>query len=342
MGVESDRMVFDYLSRVGDLAQTALPAARRRELVTQLRGDIDRERGRRGGDSPAAVRRILSRIGTPDEVVEAAASSSPSSSVPSASAGVGPDAPGTAAEPPPGSYGPYAARGPRTGGGGARKRDGGEWWRKPAGPDGGDGFAPGGGSDGFGGGLRPGDELAGLPGMTGGVFIPVDDEELAGGEPRPPERNADKPAADERAADEAGQEPSQETAPAAGRGPRRGLPRLGGVTRGWGSPSLVLAAVLLVAGAVIGSWIPLALGWALGWFSRRLTPAQKKFGVLGLPGAAAAGLLVWLWGRDRGKWGTPIPAGHLGQAVQDALPTTVRLAASASALFLLYRARRSA
>jgi hypothetical protein len=171
--------------------------------------------------------------------------------------------------------------------------------------------------------------------MTGGVFIPVDDEELAGREPPPPKAAP--------VAEDAGQEPYEEEAQVpARRTPRRLLPRLGGAVRGWGSPGLLLAAGLLVAGAATGSWIPLALGWTLGWFSRRLTPVQKKFGILGLPGTAAAGLLVWIWGRDVGKWGTPIGKGHIGQAIQDDLPATVRLAACASALYLLYRARRSA
>ncbi|WP_445269628.1 HAAS signaling domain-containing protein, partial [Streptomyces clavuligerus] len=73
MGIESDQLVYDYLSRVGDLAQQRhLPSGTRRELVAGLRDEIDRQRARATGDSPAAVRRILGRIGTPDEVVTAA------------------------------------------------------------------------------------------------------------------------------------------------------------------------------------------------------------------------------------------------------------------------------
>jgi hypothetical protein len=105
---------------------------------------------------------------------------------------------------------------------------------------------------------------------------------------------------------------------------------------------LLLAAALLVAGAAIGSWIPLGLGWLTGWLTRKLTPAQKKFGILGIPGAAAIGMLVWLWGRDAGKWSTPIAQGQMGQAIQDALPGTIRLAALGSALYLVWRARRTA
>ncbi|WP_329133002.1 hypothetical protein OG552_14685 [Streptomyces sp. NBC_01476] len=310
MGVESDQLVLDYLSRIGDLAQTTLPAAQRMQLVAQLRKDIDRER--RGSDSPATVRRILDRLGPPDEVVEAAAGTV-------AGGRSRPTIPEPAAEPPPGSYGPYAKPRPKT------QQDGDtDWWRMGPGEAG-----P----------IRAGDELAGLPGMTGGVFIPFDDEELAEDGPQVTRKRL-VPVAEEEPAAEAVAE-----GPAAGPGGRRLLPRLGGLRsggRGWGSPVLLLAAALLVAGAVIGSLIPMGLGWLMGYLSRRLTRRQAKFGILGIPGAAAAGLLVWLWGRDVGKWSTPIAEGHLGDAIQDALPATIRIAAVGSALYLLWRSRRPA
>lgn len=333
MGVESDQLVFDYLSRVGDLAQTALPAAQRMRLVAQLRNDIDRER--RGSDNTAAVRRILGRIGTPDEVVEAAAGSAGSAAGSAGRTGA-PTAPEQpAADPPPGTYGPYAKREPRTPGPHDRETD---WWRSSP--------AAGGGR------MRAGDELAGLTGMTGSVFFPIDDEELA--EKDPPPRRTARPQED--ADEEAAEEEAGEEAPPSPRKARRLLPRIrrgrggegggggggGGAAKRWGSPVLLLAAALLIAGAAIGSWIPLGLGWLTGYLSRRLTRTQAKFAVLGIPGAAAVGLAVWLWGRDAGRWSTPIAHGQTGQAIQDALPATVRLAAIGTALYLLWRARRSA
>jgi len=93
---------------------------------------------------------------------------------------------------------------------------------------------------------------------------------------------------------------------------------------------------------VIGSLIPLGLGWLAAYLSRTLSRPQAKFAVLGIPGLAALGLLVWLWGRDAGRWGTPIVQGQLDQAIVDGLPTTIRLAAVASALYVLWRARRMA
>uniref|UniRef100_UPI000A7F9C8A HAAS signaling domain-containing protein n=1 Tax=Streptomyces atriruber TaxID=545121 RepID=UPI000A7F9C8A len=85
MGIESDQLVFDYLSRVGDLAQQRqLPSGDRMRLVSELRNRIDRGRDKAVGDNPAAVRRILARLGTPEEVVEAAGGTSSASSASSA------------------------------------------------------------------------------------------------------------------------------------------------------------------------------------------------------------------------------------------------------------------
>lgn len=324
MGVESDRLVFDYLSRVGDLAQTALPAAQRMQLVAQLRSNIDHQR--RGADSEAAVRQILGRIGSPDEVVEAAAGTSAAGRTPP-----------PVEEPPAGSYGPYAkARGPQVPRvpGPGRAKDGEaagaerDWWQK----------------DGQGGRMRAGDELAGLPGMTGGILIPFDDEELSAQDAapgKPGKRGGAEDAEGVGAAE--GEEPAEPAAEPRQRRRllRRRAPRAEG-PRNWGSPVLLLAAALLVAGAAIGSLIPLGLGWLTAYLSRRLSRPQAKFAVLFVPGAFAAGMLVWIWGRDVGKWGDPIAQGQMGQAFQDAYPPTIRLAAVGTALYLLWRNRRSA
>jgi hypothetical protein len=326
VGVESDRLVFDYLSKVGDLAQTALPAAERMRLVAQLRQDIESQRGET--DSPAAVERILGRIGTPDAVVEAAAGSGGGAGRARDAAAEEPPA----GPPPPGSYGPHArTRGlrkdtadvpPPRGGRAGRDSDEADWW---------------GTGGGLGGGVF-GDEVPGLPGMTGGVFIPFGDEELGdGGQAREP-RGKDEAEAEPVA------EPVAEPAPAKRGG---GLPRLlrgaaGAGLRGWGSPVLLISAALLVAGAAIGSFVPLGLGWLGAYLTRALSRTQAKIAVFGIPGAAAAGLLVWLWGRDAGKWGSRVPSGQLGRAILDGVPFTVRAAALASAAYLLLRARRSA
>src|SRR5206468_12789323 len=73
VGIESDQVVYEYLSRVGDVAQQRqLPSSTRMRLVSELRNEIDRSRAKATVDSPAAVRRIISRLGSPDEVVKAA------------------------------------------------------------------------------------------------------------------------------------------------------------------------------------------------------------------------------------------------------------------------------
>jgi hypothetical protein len=344
VSVESDQLVLDYLSRVGDLAQTTLPAAQRMQLVARLRSNIDRER--RGSDSAATVRRILGKIGTPDEVVEAAADAT-SGGGRRSSAGPEP------VEPLPGSYGPYAKPKapprPRKSSDSDGEQDGedldGTPFRRRARPARDEDGAPDWWSMRPGAGARPraGDELAGLPGMTGGVFIPFDDEDLAEKDVPPLRRLPTEEDLYDKESAEVAPEPAEAPAPVAR---RRLLPRLPGTRRaggkGWGSPLLLLAAALLIAGAAIGSFIPLGLGWLAGYFSRTLTRPQAKFAVLGIPGLAALGLLIWLWGRDAAKWGTPIPKGQLDQAILDGLPATIRCAAIASALYFLYRARRMA
>ncbi|MGW0859013.1 hypothetical protein ACWD3D_27880, partial [Streptomyces sp. NPDC002690] len=76
MGIESDQLVYEFLSRVGDLAQRQqLSSGARMRLVAQVRDEIEKQRGKAGADSPAAVRRIIGRLGEPGELVAAAAES---------------------------------------------------------------------------------------------------------------------------------------------------------------------------------------------------------------------------------------------------------------------------
>jgi hypothetical protein len=121
-------------------------------------------------------------------------------------------------------------------------------------------------------------------------------------------------------------------------GPKAGAavgPRVGGVVE-WA------AALLLVAGALIGSLIPLAVGWLAAWWSPRLSRNEAKWAAAGMPALVASGAVVWLWGRVEGRWGDRIAQG--GEGLQDALtgagPVLLRVAAVASALFLVWRARR--
>lgn len=109
---------------------------------------------------------------------------------------------------------------------------------------------------------------------------------------------------------------------------------------GRSNPLLLFAAVLLVVGAVLGNWYALLFGWVIAYASRRLTPTESKWAVVGMPGLALASWAVWLWGRTDDRWGTPIAEGHMNDAVAQTWPWVVRAAAVLSALFLVWRSQR--
>ncbi|MFD4376607.1 hypothetical protein [Streptomyces sp. NPDC058486] len=347
MGIESDRMVMDYLSEVGDLAQQRqLPPRDRTALVSGLRNEIDRRRATHGEESPTAVRGILGDLGTPDEVVSRAggrggegtsgAGTTPAPAPASErrgrtwwsdtgkESGTPPSAPPQKQQAPPPAV-------PRPRG----------WWQggpdTDFDPDAEFPFTPGFDPD-----ADPDDLIA--PGFIGGVEAP---ELFLPPEPEAPEPEA--PDADfapvgrarrlarllrrRRPSEEAPEEgPGEEAAPGAGAVQVR--------TRGFGQPFLLLAALLLVAGAAFGWLLALAGGWLIAYGSRRLTPAQVKRAVFVLPGVAAAGGIGWLWGRLQGRWGEPVPAGALDTALAETWPWTLRAAALLSALYLLHQSRR--
>jgi hypothetical protein len=344
VGIESDKVVYEYLSRVGDIAQRQLPSAARMRLVAELRDEIDRRRAKATADSPAAVRRILSRLGTPDEVVAAAGGTPAPGATPAAPPPVPvqrddepdegrrlpkslrrrvprprpaepsaqpahPERPAASDAPAP----PHLASAAELGGSVERP----DWWRVGHTPLGDD-----------------------VPGFTGGVEIP---DMLR--PPRPVEaqktheEKGRNPATEKTAEKTAGKtiEAEQDVIPDAPAARRRLrlVP-----TSGWRNPLLLIAAALLVVGAVLGNWFALLLGWLIAYASRRLTPNESKWAVLGLPGLAVVAGLVWLWGRNDGRWGEPIAQGHMNDALADTWPWVVRGAALASALFVVWRSQR--
>ncbi|WDM15881.1 hypothetical protein J3S85_32910 [Streptomyces lavenduligriseus] len=358
MGIESDQVVYEYLSRVGDIAQQRqLPSATRMRLVSELRNEIDRHRAKATVDSPAAVRRILDRLGSPDEVVTAAGTAGGAPQPPATAVPAQPSAEEQAprrerprglrravprprpAEPEPPAAAPAGAAPPHLApahelGDGSAPPD---WWRVRG----------------------PVADADPVPGFVGGVEIP----ELL---KRPP-REAGPATADAgteavpgaKAPSGTEATPGAEPVPAPRRRLRGLLPARGktapaeaagaagasgaaarGPLSGWSNPLLLLAAAALVAGAVLGNWFALLLGWAIAYGSRRLTPAETKWAVMILPGAAVAAGLLWLWGRTDGRWGTPIPQGHMSDAIGETWPWVVRGAAVASALYLVWRSQR--
>ncbi|MET7476337.1 hypothetical protein ABZT17_18455 [Streptomyces sp. NPDC005648] len=356
MGIESDKVVYEYLSRVGDVAQQRqLPSGARMRLVSELRNEIDRRRAGATADSPAAVRRIISRLGTPDEVVRAAGGADGTGAVPVAPTHVPvqrDDEPGEGERRKGlGAFGRVVPR-PRTARSGgpadltkstdATDRTGSGRPAPPhlAGPDElGDGAAP---PDWWrvGGTRLEDDNLP--PGFIGGVEIPG----LLKPPPRPrqaPDAVTAPPAAGkgaeavETGENAEGEEPGGVTAAPAPR--RRLLPRPRGAGR-WSNPLLLLAAALLVAGAVLGNWFALLLGWVIAYASRRLTQNESKWAVMGMPGIAVAAGIAWLWGRQNGRWGDPIAQGHMNDAISQTWPWVVRGAAVLSALFVAWRSQR--
>ena len=377
MGIESDKVVYEYLSRVGDVAQQQqLASGARMRLVSELRNEIDRRRAKATVDSPAAVRRIIARLGTPDEVVKAAGAADGTGAVPVAPAHV----PVQRDDEPDdgerrrglGAFGRAVPR-PRT----ARSGESTDFTRSTrstrstkstdaadltkshrpgihapsdrpapphlAGPDEfDDGAAP---PDWWRvGGTRLEDENL-PPGFIGGVEIPG----LLKPPPRPrqaPDAVTAPPATD-RAADageaekggqagQAGEAGGASAAPAA----RRRLLALPRPAGRWSNPLLLLAAALLVAGAVLGNWFALLLGWVIAYASRRLTQNESKWAVMGMPGIAVAAGVTWLWGRQNGRWGDPIAQGHMNDAIAQTWPWVVRGAAVLSALFVVWRSQR--
>ncbi|MCC3773009.1 hypothetical protein [Streptomyces sp. UNOC14_S4] len=317
MGIESDQLVFDYLSRVGDIAQrTALTSADRMRLVSRLRTEIEHRRTTEGADTPAAVQRILTALGTPDEAVadaggqQSATTRKDSGKVPVQR---------REDEPARGALSPvFLEAAPETtgsgSGSGSGSREMSDWWRVTPGPFG--TAAPG----------EP------VHGFVGGIEIP----EIL----KPPTRQQEPEAAVE-AVEAAGSETADGEVEAEEAVEARPRPSL--LRRPDGEPvSLLLLVVagLLIVGAVIGNWFVLVAGWGLAYLTRKLSHTESKWAVMGIPGVAVGGWFVWLWGRAEGRWGAPIPTGGLGQALSDTWPWAVRLAAVTSALFVIWRSRK--
>ncbi|KRD17555.1 MULTISPECIES: hypothetical protein [unclassified Streptomyces] len=373
MGIESDQVVYEYLSRVGDVAQQRqLSSATRMRLVSELRNEIDRRRAKAPVDSPAAVRRIIDRLGSPDDLVAAAADGggvprTPTPSVPvQRDRDAQPDRPRQQKQPkqqkqprqekqpeptgdpeqpkqdrrperperperpkgirrivprprtgtPPPAGVPSDAASPPHRAPAHELGDGGsgpDWWLNEPTPFG------------------PGEDI---PGFVGGVEIP----DLL---KPPPRRKPEDDADDESDAVEEGAAPDDDTPAAPARRRRLRLPRTAGAPgRRWSNPLLLIAAGCLVAGAVLGNWFVLILGWLIAYASRRLTERETKAAVFWLPGLALTAGLVWLWGRSEGRWGAPVAEGHMSDAIADTWPWVVRGAAVASALFLAWRSQR--
>ncbi|MFE0138275.1 hypothetical protein ACFWY6_43040 [Streptomyces sp. NPDC059037] len=337
MGIESDQLVFDYLSRVGDLAQQRqLPSGTRMRLVSELRNEIDRSRTKATADNPAAIRRILDRLGSPEDLVEAAASGSGSETSdagPPRSRDIPRPAeppqrpkrlrrivprPRPAADEPELPQDDFRPSPPHLAGTDELGPSGSEpdWWRVERD----DGNGPFGFAD-------------SVPGFVGGVEIP----EIL----KPPAKKRPDDEPEEEEWEEEDEEEAEGEEPAPRRRLRLRRPKAAADPRpGFSNPLLLLAAALLTVGAILGNWLALGGGWLLAYASRRLSRAEAKWAVLGLPGLSVAAGITWLWGRNEGRWGDPVRDGRMSDAMADTWPWVVRGAAVASALYLLWRSQR--
>ncbi|MEU3723958.1 hypothetical protein [Streptomyces sp. NPDC031705] len=312
MGIESDHLVYEYLSRVGDLAQRRqLSSGERMRLVSGLRDEIERRRATYEPDTPAAVRGILERIGTPEEVVDGVGPARPAA--PPASPGVPVQRGGTPSTPAaPQNVPPHLAGLDELGPSAGAEPD---WWS-----------------------LSPGASGAGpqVAGFAGGIEFPDFFRER------------------EEEAAEPGEKP-EPGAPAAGSGAGAGglvrFLRDRRERRKAAAPEareprprphafLLLAAALLLAGALTGYWLLLGAGALVAYASRVLGPRERKWVLPGLPAGVFALAALWLWGRTTGRWGDPLPSTEAGQAFQSLWPTLARTAAATTAAYLLWRSRR--
>ncbi|MCY0947374.1 hypothetical protein [Streptomyces antarcticus] len=348
MGIESDHLVYEYLSRVGDLAQRRhLDSGDRMRLVAGLRDEIDRRRAKYDPETPAAVRRILERIGTPEEVLDtlgtlsgtapagraaAPAAFGPGPAVPTQR---GPGRPRRKAVPPPRpeaepeNVPPHLAGLDELGPSDGVEPD---WWRVAPGA-----YGAGPQVDGFAGGIeipdlfKEGPEDEDGDGDKAGTGTGTGTADRPGKPSGPPEARARavvRLLRERRRAKRAAKEAAPVVAEAAA--PAR--PKT--------NAFLLLAAAVLVAGVVSGYWLLLVVGWLLPYASRALRPGEHKWAVFGPPGAVLAGAAVWLWGRMNGKWGETLAEEQLSEVLHGMGPWLLRAAGVASALYLVWRARR--
>ncbi|MER5637461.1 hypothetical protein ABT095_10950 [Kitasatospora sp. NPDC002227] len=103
-------------------------------------------------------------------------------------------------------------------------------------------------------------------------------------------------------------------------------------------PSAValVAALVLLGGVVTGQLLALLAGWGLAYVAPRLGEWTRKFAALGIPLVTMAGSTVWYWGREKGRWGSPLaPGEQFAHVTWSAAPGVLRLAGALSAVFLL-------
>jgi hypothetical protein len=373
MSVQADQLLFRYLSRVGDLAQGVLAPANRLRLVSNLRSRIDADRVRLGINDAAGMQRLLDGYGEPAVLVAAEAQRDPGYQAQLA-ARLTPAEPEVALMPPaPPADAADALSGPVSSDAGAISGRSRFRVSVDAPPSSGpevpldpDPFADGDALAGMANAPRSSADLP-LPGLPGGGVglagaSPTDTTELApahvaafGGDVPDADTTASLPVVPSYLT-EAGVAPQDydpTTFPTAASAPVRllrmpgrgswqsqpGMTRLWQIVRGHVRESLAIA--VFVVGLILGSWIPLVIGYLIAVSSYVFTANEKRFGLVGVPAATLVAVALGFWLNDNHDWGgTKLDrSAVIGQA-GSFFGTVPRILAALAALYFGWRLAR--
>jgi hypothetical protein len=340
MGIESEQLVYDYLSRVGDLAGQAqgLTAAERVRLVNDLRQTIDSQRAASSSSSPRAqvssVRKILAGLGTPEQVVRRAAgggasgpavptTSTPGPSMPTATPSIPTQNPAPAIEGRAEFVRADAGSVPATGA---------QWWT----------FDSGGGGFPGAGGVR----MVQPPGWSGsfeGDFLVPDGTAVV--DPVTGLPAAQPAAAANGTADAVPQTAAQPKAGLlrrllGGPGPGPAAAAAGSVPRAPIPFVESLATLVLVAAAVTGYWYVALLGWFFAYAGRRLGHGARRVAALWIPGLMAAACGFWLYSQGHTAGHPALTNTQFSTATHNAFALWLRGSSGLSAAFLAWRISR--
>jgi hypothetical protein len=299
MSVQADQLLFRYLSRVGDLAQGVLSPARRVQLVAGLRARIEQDRLRLGIADADSMRRLLDSYGKPEVLVAAETQRDPDYQAQlaarltprqrSENAAVN----GTSLEAQPAPLGPQSPLDDDLGPSVSAVSDTSVT----------DLISPAGSLD---------------PSLAGGPEVPLDPDPF--GDLGAEYTSYVPPEDDEEPAEDAGGADAQDTAtlPPVLDGPPAGLPDLAPAPTSWQQPQSwqdvakrvarthvreTVAMLLFLIALLIGSWIPLVLGYLVVMTSYSYSAREKRTGVIGVLIAALVAIAIGFWLDHSQDWG---------------------------------------
>ena len=352
MSIQGDQVIYDYLSRVGDLAHGKLAPPHRARMVAELRAKIETERAQTGAQDPDQVRDLLQRMGDPEAIVADEIRRAPDHlarrtgrALP---AGTSPPVPGVNG-PAAGTDGTEATRQiarPGAGPGSGAVGPGQPWWRAVEEEDAAEPGAPPAAQS------PPGQYPSGqthrsrpvsTPGRGDGVADwchPIRAVARAAGRwarlpARPPIRVPPS-----RWYGCPPVEPNGSTGSAGSGEAGSPVTALAGAFRGRNRREL-LAIVLLLIGGVVPSVLALVLGYVVVLSSRVWREGDKRFAVFAVPLISAVSLALMMWLQAKGQTGGGPPSGsELGKQAAHYVSTLTRIVGLVSAVFLGWRLSR--